>query len=67
MLRREEGHVLRREDGHVLRREDGHVLRREDGHVLRLALEFEVETEMRKKRVEGTLRKQMEGELMRLC
>ena len=52
--------------GHVLRREDGHVLRREDGHVLRRELDFEVEGQMKKGRLEKMWRKQVEDESVRI-
>ena len=38
------------------------VLRREDGHVLRMALDFEVEGQMRKGRVRRMWKKQVEEE-----
>ena len=40
----------------------GHVLRRAHGHVLRMALDFEVECQRKKRRVKRTWMKQVEEE-----
>ena len=40
----------------------GNVLRREDSHVLRRALDFEVEGQRKKRRLERTWKKQVEEE-----
>ena len=44
----------------------GYVLRREDGHVLRLALDFEVESQMWIWRLKRTWKKQVEEESVRV-
>ena len=44
----------------------GHVLRREDGHVLRRALDFEVEGQRKKGRLNRTWLKQVEEESVKV-
>ena len=41
---------------------DSHVLGKEDGHVLRRALDFVVESQMKKRRPKMTLKKRVEEE-----
>ena len=44
----------------------GHELRREDGHILRLALDFEVEEQWKKRRLKRTWKKQVDEESMKV-
>ena len=44
----------------------GHVLRRMDGHVMRRALDFEVEGQMKKRRLKRTWKKQAEEDSLKV-
>ena len=44
----------------------GHVLSTEDGHVMRRVLDFEVEGQGKKGRLNGTWKKQVEGESVKI-
>ena len=45
----------------------GHVLRREDGHVLRRALDFEVESHIKKGSLKRTWKKQVEEDSVNIA